>query len=228
MFKYIFVLFFAILVCISCGQTTHKLPENAEQVASTSGKNIAYDKDIYSSFEYTDPEGKRILFQNGYSRGGRNYIDPKGNACAYVMFWTRVINETDTPLEMDINCPVQTHEISNFPGKYFKILVPPDTMTLEKIRDLNLTAMESFFNRTIDKPTLVKRTIHPNESSGFYFAMLIMTQETTGMTRTEMCLRGQDLIYSIKRYSTTKPSTLIDEIEFKCGSINLKELRLKP
>jgi hypothetical protein len=224
----LFILLLSTLGCISCGQSTHTPPENVENSPSTSGKNIEYDKDIYSSFEYTDTKGKRVLFQNGYPRGGRKYNDPKGNDCSYAVFWTQIINETDTPLEMDINCPAQAYEISNFPGKYFKILVPPDTMTLERNKDLNVIGLESFFERTIDRPSLVKRTIHPNESSGFYFVMLVLTQEATGMTRAELQLKGQDLMYTIKRYSITKPSTLMDEIEFKCGSIHLKELHVKP
>jgi hypothetical protein len=50
----------------------------------------------------------------------------------YAVFWTRTINETDNPQELKIDFPVNSYEVPSLPGKYFKILVPPDTMTLDK------------------------------------------------------------------------------------------------
>jgi len=209
---------------ISCRQSSIVKSEAVAIENSNSGNNIQYDKEIYTQNEYRDADGKRIIIQNAYPRGGRKYTDPKGNACAYAVFWTRIINETDNSLELNIDFPLKSYEISNFPGKYFKILVPPDTMTPENTKDLNLTALESFFDANYDQSSSVKRTIHPNESSGFYVAMLILTEEATGMTRTELKLKGQDLIYTISRYPVTKPSTLIDEIEIHCGRVNLENL----
>ncbi len=186
------------------------------------------DKDIYSKYKYTDSNGKRILIQNGYPRGGIKYTDPNGNVCGYAAFWTRIMNETDSPLELTINFPINSFEISNFPGKYFKVLVPADTMTLDKfpLSIYGLTNVETFLDNNIIKPSSLKRTINSNESSGFYFLMLIFTEEATGMTRTELSLKGQDLFYKISRYSITKPVSLIDEKVICCGSINLKNLRL--
>ena len=209
---------------ISCRQSSIA---NSEAVAienSNSGNNIQYDKDIYTQNEYRDADGKRIIIQNGYPRGGRKYSDPKSNVSSYAVFWTRIINETNNSLELNIDFPLKSYEISNFPGKYFKVLVSPDTISPENTKEIDLTALESFFDANYDQSSSLKRTIHSNESSGFYIAMLIMTEEATGMTRTELKLKGQDLIYKISRYSLTKPLTLIDEIEIQCGSVTLKNL----
>ena len=179
---------------------------------------VSNEKDIYAKYEYTDSNGKSIIIQNGYPRGGIKYTDPNGNVCSYAVFWTRIINETDNPLELKIDFPINSYEISNFPGKYFKVLVPADTITLDKIPLLNLTDLKSFLDNNIHKPSSFKRTINPKESSGFYFVMLMLTLEATGMTRTGLSLKGQDLFYKISRYSKTE---LIDEKEIHCGSINL-------
>lgn len=212
-----------------CKHDTKSTPETVDIGASNSVKNVQKDKDIYTEYEYIDSTGKRIIIQNGYPRGGSKYTDPNGNAGGYAVFWTRIINETDNPLELKIDFPINSYEISNFPGKYFKVLVPSDTMTLDKIPLFfyGLTDIESFLDNNINKPSSLRRTIYPKGSSGFYFIMLIMTQEATGMTRTGLSLKGQDLFYKISRYSSTKPISLIDEKEIHCGSINLKNLTLQ-
>lgn len=211
---------------ISCRQSSIVKSEAVAIENSNSGNNIQYDKDIYTQNEYRDADGKIIIIQNGYPRGGRKYSDPKGNASSYAVFWTRIINETDNSLELNIDFPLKSYEILNFPGKYFKVLVSPDTMSPDNTKELNLTALESFFDANYDQSSSVKRTIHPNKSSGFYIAMLILTEEATGMTRAELKLKGQDLIYTISRYSITKPATIIDEIEIMCGRVNLENLKL--
>ena len=212
----------------SCKQRSKSTPEIIDIETLNSVKNVQNDKDIYSKYEYTDSNGKSIIIQNGYPRGGIKYTDPNGNVCGYAVFWTRIINETDNPLELKIDFPINSYEISNLPGKYFKVLVPADTMTLDKfpLSSYGLTDLESFLDNNIHKPSSLKRTINPKESSGFYFVMLILTEEATGMTRTGLSLKGQDLFYKISRYSITKPVSLIDEKEIHCGSINLKNLRL--
>ena len=212
----------------SCKQWSNSTPQIIGKESLNGVKNIQNEKDIYSKYEYIDSNGKSIIIQNGYPRGGIKYTDPNGKVCGYAVFWTRIINETDNPLELKIDLPLNSYEISNFPSKYFQVLVPPDTMTLDKfpLFCYGLTAIESFLDNNIHKPSSFKRTVNPNESSGFYFLMLVMTEEATGMTRTGLCVKGQDLFYKISRYSITKPSSLIDEKEIKCGSINLKNLTL--
>jgi hypothetical protein len=41
------------------------------------------------------------MIQNGFPRG-EGYTDPKGKEYFKVIFWTRLINETDNPLELKI------------------------------------------------------------------------------------------------------------------------------
>jgi hypothetical protein len=218
------ILIFAIVGLFSCKQNSKSTPETINIKTVNTVKNVQNDKDIYSKNEYTDSNGKNVIIQNGYPRGGIKYTDQDGNVFSYAVFWTLITNETDNYLELNINLPINSYEISNFPGEYFKILVPKDTITIDKIPLLNQTDINSFLDNNINKPCSLKRTVNPKESNGFYFVMLISTIEATGMTRAELSIKGQDLFYKISRYSKTK---LIDEKEIHCGSINLKKLRLQ-
>lgn len=221
------ILILAITGLFSCKQSSKSKPENVAVVTTNSVTNAQNDKDIYSKYEYTDSNGKIITIQNGYPRGGVKYTDTNGTVFSYAVFWTRIINETDTPLELKIDLPINSYEVSNFPGKYFKILVPDDTITLDKIPLINHTYLKSFLDNNIYKPSSFKRIINPKESGGFYFVMIISTLEATGMTRSGLSLKGQDLVYKISRYSITSPVSLIDEKEIHFGIINLKNLTLQ-
>lgn len=208
----------------SCKQTNKSTPKTVDVETVSSANSIQNDNDIYSKYGYTDSNGKCITIQNGYPRGGMKYTAPNGNVFSYAVFWTRIINETHNPLEFKIDLPINSYEISNFPGKHFQILIPDDTITLDNVPLINQTNLKSFLDNNIHKPSLFKRTINPKESSGFYFVMLISTLEATGMTRTELSLKGQDIFYKVSRHSKT---ILMDEKEIHCGSINLKNLTLQ-
>src|ERR1043166_9436444 len=85
---------------------------------------------------YTDSAGKGILIESSFpkgmapldSTGKMGYTDATGEYFAYVVFWTRVTNETGAPLELTVNFP------ASFPSpySYLKLFLPPDTMTLDK------------------------------------------------------------------------------------------------
>ncbi|MDB5203281.1 MAG: hypothetical protein JWQ27_2690 [Ferruginibacter sp.] len=122
--------------------------------------------------------GKRLIIENGFPKGGMKYIDPNGDSYNYILFWTRIINETDNTLQVNMNVPVNSYEVPSLPGKYYEVLIPNDTMTLEKLRLLNsgLTGLDSFLDKNIHKSSSLKRTINPKESTGFYVLMLCLTE----------------------------------------------------
>jgi len=156
---------------------------------------------IYTQYEYTDSIGKSLIIQNSFPKGEK-YTDPNGKGYFKVIFWTRIINETDNPLELKIDCPVDLYEVAGFSGKYYKVLVPPDTMTIDKEQAYNygLTGLNSFLDYSIHKrPSSLKRNINPKESSGFYVVMLV-DNGVAGPFRTGLSIKGQNLFYSISRY----------------------------
>jgi hypothetical protein len=135
---------------------------------------------------------------------------------------------TDNPLKLKIDFPVDSYEVPSLPGKYRKILVPPDTMTLDKFPLFNygLTDIESFLDKSIHKPSSLNRTINPKESSGFYVVMLCLIEGAHGTMRTGLSLKGQNLFYRIK-LDGSKSNSKSNDKEIHCGSINLKNLMLQ-
>src|ERR1700712_1062172 len=118
-YAHLYVLFLMFVFFTSCeGQNKTDLPKekikSETKEASTSGW-------IYTKYEYTDSIGKRLIIQNSFPRGGMKYTDPDGEVYVYAVFWTRIINETDNPLELKIHFPVDSYEVPSLTGKYYKI-----------------------------------------------------------------------------------------------------------
>jgi hypothetical protein len=225
----LFALFLMSVFLTSCGQNQTNSPKDnikseTKDIVTSPGSN---DPNIHTKYEYTDSIGKSLIVQNSFPKGGMKYTDPNGEAYVYAVFWTQIINETANPLDLKIDFPVDAYEVPSLPGKYFKILIPPDTMTLDKFPLFNygLTDLESFLDNSIHKPTSLKRTINPKESSGFYVVMLCLIEGAHGTMRTGLSLKGQNLFYRIK-VDGSKSNSKSSDKEIHCGKINLKNLRL--
>lgn len=206
----------------SCNQNSKTFPEKNKQSQKTN------DQGIYTKYKYTDANGGSLTIQNSVPKGGMKYTDINGEVYSYAVFWTRVVNETDNSLELKINFPLNAYEVPSLPGKYFKILIPSETMTLNKaplflygLKDLN-----SFLKHNIHKESSLKRTIKPREASGFYVVMLCLSEGARGTLRTELKLKEQNLFYSIKVDGSNSNDKSSDK-EIRCGSINLKNLMLE-
>ena len=184
----------------SCGQRQTNVPKDyikseTKDVVTSPGSNEKY----HTKYEYTDSIGKRLIILNSFRRGAP-YTDPKGISYGKVIFWTRLVNETDNPLELKIDFPVDSFEVPGLPGKYYKLFVPPDTMTIEKepMYDYGMPGLKSFLDNNIDKPSSLRRTINPKESSGFY-VVILFDHEVGGPFQTGLCIKGQNLVYRISR-----------------------------
>jgi hypothetical protein len=208
------LLIIATVVLFSCKQANKSTPETIDIETVNSVRK----------YEYADSMGNRLIVQNSLSRGIK-YTDPTGKEYSKIMFWTRIINETDNPLELNIDFPAESYEVPSLPGKYFKILLPPDTMTLDKepLQDYGMRDLKSFLDNSIHKPSSLKRTINSKESSGFY-VLILFDKGVSGPTRTGLSIKGQNLFYKVTRYTGKQGVSLVDEKEIHCGSINLKNL----
>ncbi|MGH2565112.1 MAG: hypothetical protein ACRDE5_11400 [Ginsengibacter sp.] len=224
----LFALFLMFVFHTSCGQNQTNVPKDnikseTKDKATSPGSNEKYP----TKYEYTDSIGKSLVIQNSVRKGGP-YTDPKGISYGKVIFWTRLINETDNPLELKIDLPADSIEVPGLPGKYYKLFVPPDTMTIDKelLYDYGMTGVKSFLDNNIHKPSYLKRTINPKESSGFY--VVILFEHWMGAPfGAELSIKGQNLVYRISRYESKPAGSMVYEKEINCGSINLKNLKLK-
>ncbi len=172
-----------------------------------------------TEFKHTDSTGKDILIQNSFPKAGGDadeksgYTDSSGKNYRYAIFWTRVINETVTPLELTINFPA----ILPSPYSNSKLFLPRDTMTLDKVSLYNygVTGLKSFLDTDFNS-TLLKKTINPKEECLFYIALLSLRYSVGGTVRAGLVLKGQDLFY---RISIGSQSALIP-----CGQMIFKKL----
>lgn len=204
----------------SCGQNSKSKPDTVDTETFNSARH----------YEYADAMGKRIIITNSLPRG-TTYTAPDGKKYFKVLFWSGISNETDNPLEMNINLPVELYEVPGLPGNHYKMLIPPDTMTVDKepLYDYGMTGLKSFLDNSMNKPSSIKRTINPKESTGFYVVLLSLTTEITpGSTmRTGLKVKGQNLVYKISRYASKPGHPLLSEQEIICGTINFKNLTLQ-
>jgi hypothetical protein len=207
------ILVFAITGLFSCKQSNKSTPEvvDAETVNAV------------RKYEYTDSDGKSVIIQNKGPRG-IVYNDLSRKKDFKVLFWTIITNETDKPLELKIDFPIE-YEVPASPGKYFKILLPSDTMTIDKdpLQDYGMKDLKSFLDNSIHKPSSLKRTINPKESSGFY-VVILFDKGVYGSSRTGLSIKGQNLFYKVSRYEGKAGHPLVFGKEINCGSINLKNL----
>jgi hypothetical protein len=142
-----------------------------------------------------------IRIQNSLPKGGP-YKGPTQNHYnySYLVFFSRVTNETDKPVEISLNFSADSVPIPNSPNTYMKLILPKDTMTMEKVPvfSYGLTELES-----LNRNTSLKRKINPKEDCLFYVvAIFYQTVEgewsqERGGNRAQLILKGDQLFYNI-------------------------------
>jgi hypothetical protein len=211
------ILIIAYAGLLSCNQRIKAKPETVNKETESSARK----------YKYADSMGKHLIIENGSPRG-EGYTDPAGKEYFKTIFWTRITNETDNPLELKIDFPLDSYEFPSSPGQQFKILLPADTLTPGnlKLANYGLTDLDSFLDNSIQKSASLKRTISSKQSSDFY-VVILFDKGVGGPFRSGISIKGQDLVYRISRYESKPAGALMDEKEINCGSINLKKLVLQ-
>ena len=218
--KYTILLILLIVGLCSCNQSTQStsdsntsktldVTKNSQSKKQLTGFNEKY---INTKYEYIESNGERIKIQNSLPKSRLNYTDPDGKKYVYAVFWTRIINETLHPQEFTIDFPKDSFEISSSSGNFMKLLLPSETMTIEKepLGDYGLN-VKSFLDNNLHKPASLKRTINPKDSTTFYVVTL-SNRGVNGTIRSGLSLKGQNLFYRI------------NDKEVSCGNMNLKKL----
>jgi hypothetical protein len=226
--KSIILIIIATAGLFSCKQGSKSTPETVDIETINSVRK----------YEYADSMGKRLIIHNSFPKSGINYTDPNGKKYIYAVFWTQITNETINPIELKIDFPLDSFEFPLSSENYMKLLIPSETMTLDKasLTDYGL-AVKSFLDTGINKSYSLKRTINPKESTAFYVVTLsnhgsgtLSNHGSGGALRTGLSLKGQNLLYKISVYNNSRSTPelpLMDEKEINCGSINLKNLMLR-
>ncbi len=186
------------------------------QAFPTRQKTLTYYPSTYIDTEskYADSTGIVVIIQNSVPKG-IGYTDPTGKNFGGRIFWTRVINETSTPLELTINFPADSFAMLPSPDSYLTVFLPPDTMTLDKetLYAYGVTGLKSFLDTGINKLTMLQRTINPREACLFYIGVLFQGSKE-GVARAGLVLKEQDLFYRIN---------LLGSALIPCGQIVFKK-----
>jgi len=157
----------------------------------------------------TDSKGNSVKFIHSLPKGG-GVVYKNGKKYGYVVFWTHILNQSATPLEIRAKFP----EITDFksPDSYIHIILPKEPMHIEKLQlyDYGLKNVESILNLTTNQLSVLQKKINPKEEYLFYITVFIHT-ELRGAARAKFELKGQDLFYKISMGSDT---TVIP-----CGSL---------
>ena len=165
---------------------------------------------IDSEIKYTDNKGNLVKFVHSLPRGG-GVVYKNGQKYTYLNFWTRVFNQSSTPIKLNIKFPEIT--FLKPPDSYIEILLPKQTMRIEKVQlfDYGLTNMQSFFNDKTNQLSTLNKKINPKNEYLFYVTVFTHIGGS-GSARAKFELKGQDLFYKI--------SIGQDIISIPCGILN--------
>lgn len=158
-------------------------------------------------------EGSFII-ENSFPKGNR-YVGPDGKLFAYAIFWTRVINETENMIALDLHFPADSFLIYPSPDAYLSLFLPPEIMTLEKEpqQDYGATGLAEFLDAGLKKPTSLQINIDSGEEYTFYIGAL--SYLGGGTVRSGLTIQGQDLVYRMSIMPEVKAAL------FPCGQIEV-------
>ena len=218
-----------MLVFIWLCSCMQKTSPSTDQVAKNNHRQLSLIHDIEKSSGYryihTDTTyafsyGNGITIQNSLPKGGNiepgtPYIDSTGKIYFFAAFCTRIINGTNNALELTVNFPGESFPLSSSSDAYLKLLIPTDTMTVDKLSlySYGLTGMKSFVDINFNQTTRLQKTIKPNEEHFFY--IVTISYQAGGPARSAVIMKDKDLFYSI----TMGP---YDPLEIPCGKIAFK------
>ena len=229
------LLFSTILMAAlsSCGQNSTSSENHTKEIALKESRQkeenqqellSLLDTYIHKEIKYIDSTGQGLILQNSLPKGGiaingrRGYTSPDGRVFGYGQFWTRIINETAAPLDLTISFPADSFAYSSDAIGYFKLLVPQDTMTLDKLPMFNygfdIETLRSFLNSNYNKSTTIRRRINPRGACMFYVTLLTHLDDN-GAIRAGFDLKEGKLIYNININPFGSKAIVCGQVEVK-------------
>ena len=167
---------------------------------------------VDSEVKHTDSKGNSVMMTNSLPKGG-GVVYQNGKKYGYVVFWTRMSNQSATPIELKLKFP----DVTFFkpPESYVKIVLPKESMNIKKeqLFDYGLTNLQSLLNDESNQLSILKKKIGPKEDYFFYVTFFIHI-DWSGSARAKFELKDKELFYKLSVGSDT---TLIT-----CGSLDFK------
>lgn len=155
---------------------------------------------VDSEVKHTDSKGNSVMITNSFPKGG-DLVDKNEKKIGYRVFWTRIRNESVTPINLKVEFP----DVRFFKSKesHIKIVLPKENMTYEKIQlfDYGLTNLQSLLNDESNQSSIMQKKISHKENYFFYVTVFI--HRDRGTARSALILKGKDLFYKITLGSDT-------------------------
>jgi hypothetical protein len=165
----------------------------------------------YSKVAYTSSTQKKTIITNSLPRGG-GIVNHQGKEYNYFIFWTNILNESSSPLDLKIKFP--TIISFEFNESHAKVLFTKSNMTIDKEQefDYGLTGIPSLLNNESNHLMDMSNRISPFKNHIFYSVVFI--HKTKWPVRAEYILKDKKLLYRITAGK--------DVVMVPCGSLDFK------
>lgn len=211
---------FILLSFAACNNknTSVKSASNIDSLTDENIVNVSRDSPesyLHTEKKFTDSSGLNITIQNSFPKGGPFYSNT-GSQIGCAVFWSRFINESTKPVELTINFPADSFIVFKSTDAYLKLLIPSDTMSLEKVGLYNYgaTGLQTFLEANFHKATGLHQIIQPGNDFIFYTTAL--SYKEGGVVRSGFEIINNDVIYSISI------SPHFENFKVTCGKIKLQ------
>lgn len=198
-----FLVFLSVLFTAVAGQPTTRTDSiRTNKLGDWNKKPGFQDFKLAPPEWYSETTHEGVIIQNSFPKGGPlNSLDRKRFKHSHLVFFTRITNETSSPLQLTISFSADSFPIPAAPDTFMKLFLPTDTMTLAKqiLYSYGVTGLESILDSP--PPNILQRTINPAEDFLFYVVgIFYKTSDTArdddrGGNRAELVLKGQELFY---------------------------------
>ncbi|MFM8490657.1 MAG: hypothetical protein ACKN9X_01790 [Candidatus Methylopumilus sp.] len=157
---------------------------------------------VDTQVKYADSKGNSLLITHSFPKGG-GVVYQNGEKYGYVVFWTRMSNQSAIPIELKVKFPEVTFFKSR--NSYIKIVLPKESMNIEKeqLYDYGLTNLQSLLTDKSKQLGVLQKKIEPKEEFIFYTAVFVHISGLGGPARAKYELKDQDLFYKISMGSDT-------------------------
>ncbi|XLS27937.1 hypothetical protein ACJD0Z_12095 [Flavobacteriaceae bacterium M23B6Z8] len=155
---------------------------------------------IDTTYTYTDTKGRKLVIQNSTPKGGLPYYDANEKEYIYFVFWTRITNESDDAVVINMNFPENSLKVPTAPDANFNLVLPKKQKMIPKYVPFFLYGIgdvRTIMDHQFGKPSSFKKKIKPNSSVMFYVVAL-SDQRRNGVEKAGLNIDDKDLVYTIK------------------------------
>lgn len=153
-----------------------------------------FAQDVDTEYSY---EHQKITIKNSLPKGGLKYTDQYGSKYTYVVFYSEVINTSDSTLHLSLKFPSDVYPLTEDQEVNFSFYLPSESMTEEKKTQFMYGLdVENYLINNLGKSTKMNKEIQPNSSS-YIYVLAVSNKGVNGTVRAELVLKDDALFYQL-------------------------------